>query len=319
MAVAPRLVLAICTLLSVAEGVRFVVVGDFGVPNSAAARNVSRVIHNLAPDFIVTMGDNVYTSNIDDCIGRFYADFIYPYNGRFGNGSDPSKGNRFFPCLGNHDYSDVGLRAYRRYFELPGNERYYDFVRGPVHFFAVNSNPEEPDGLTSDSVQGQWLKERLGNSTSPHKLVYFHHPPYHSSMLPQAASLRWPFREWGATLVMTGHVHLYERLEVDGLPYIVNGVGGRTLSNFRATSVPGSLVRWKGFGFMVVTADRHFLNCTMFDQTGLNVVDDLVLRSAGNRRVTNDGTGMALPSNLPTYALWPVFAVMVLAMILLGS
>lgn len=38
--------------------------------------------------------------------------------------------------------------------------------------------------------------------------------------------MRWPFKEWGATAVMSGHAHVYERLEVDNLTYFVNGIGG---------------------------------------------------------------------------------------------
>ena len=30
---------------------------------------------------------------------------------------------------------------------LPGNERYYDFVQGPVHFFVIDSDQNEPDGF----------------------------------------------------------------------------------------------------------------------------------------------------------------------------
>ncbi|MEJ7731932.1 MAG: hypothetical protein WKG00_22320 [Polyangiaceae bacterium] len=40
-------------------------------------------------------------------------------------------------------------------------------VRGPVHFFFVDSDPHEPDGITADSTQGQWLQGRLATSTSP--------------------------------------------------------------------------------------------------------------------------------------------------------
>ena len=34
---------------------------------------------------------------------------------------------RFFPSLGNHDWGTGNVNAYFDYFELPGNERYYDF------------------------------------------------------------------------------------------------------------------------------------------------------------------------------------------------
>ena len=50
-------------------------------------------------------------------------------------------------------------RPYLDYFTLPGNERYYDVAIGPVHLFAVDSDPREPDGNTEGSVQARWLRD----------------------------------------------------------------------------------------------------------------------------------------------------------------
>ena len=43
----------------------------------------------------------------------------------------------------------------------------------------------------------------------------------------------------GATAVLAGHDHDYERLIIDGLPYFVNGLGGGGIYQF-TTPVPGS-------------------------------------------------------------------------------
>jgi len=46
--------------------------------------------------------------------------------------------------------------------------------------------------------------------------------------------MRWPFQEWGASVVLTGHEHVYERLGVGTsggpgtFPYIINGLGGHS-------------------------------------------------------------------------------------------
>jgi len=69
--------------------------------------------------------------------------------------------------------------AHVNYFTLPGNERYYDFVQGNVHFYAVNSACE-PNGTSATSTQALWLKNALANSTSTWNVVYFHHPAYSS-------------------------------------------------------------------------------------------------------------------------------------------
>ncbi len=39
--------------------------------------------------------------------------------------------------------------------------------------------------------------------------------------------MQWPFKEWGASAVLSGHDHIYERLDVNGLPYFVDGLGGQ--------------------------------------------------------------------------------------------
>ncbi len=88
----------------------------------------------------------------------------------------------FFPTLGNHDWYTNDAQPYLDYFTLPGNERYYDFVWGPVHFFALDSDEHEPDGVNAGSAQAAWLQQGLAASTSPWNIVYTHYPPYSSGM-----------------------------------------------------------------------------------------------------------------------------------------
>jgi hypothetical protein len=231
----------------------FAMVGDFGVDNEAENR-VATLIKSWNPAFVVTLGDNNYgrARAIDREIGKYYASFIGNYTGAYGPGSPT---NRFWPSVGNHDWDSSKLQAYLDYFTLPGNERYYQQVVGRVHLFAVDSDDREPDGNTATSVQGQWLQAALAASTACHKIVYFHEPPYTSGTGNGASTfMRWPFMAWGATAVITGHEHIYERLQVDGIPYIVNGLGGDSLYQI-GTPVPESQVRYNAkFGAMRVVA-----------------------------------------------------------------
>ena len=44
--------------------------------------------------------------------------------------------------------------------------------------------------------------------------------------------MQWEFHKWGVHLVLSGHDHIYSRLEHEGetgLNYIVNGLGGKSL------------------------------------------------------------------------------------------
>ncbi|MBK7140838.1 MAG: metallophosphoesterase [bacterium] len=293
-------------LLTPAVGAtRFAVLGDYGAATVAEGQ-VADLIKSWDPDFIITTGDNSYGPNgIDFNIGQYYADFIGSYFGFYGPGS---RLNRFFPSAGNHDYSDGGgFAAYLSYFTLPGtqiastassgNPRYYDFVRGPIHFFALNSNFQETDGTTPNSVQGLWLQAQLASSPLPWKIVFMHHPPYSSSQHGSSPFMQWPFEDWGVSLVMAGHDHTYERIlrdnnnDGDSLTYIVTGLGGRSIYSFPPLNlVTGSQVRFNAtYGANLIEATDSTLeikfiaiNGVTIDSLRLTRSPDCCLGSTGN-------------------------------------
>ena len=239
------------------EAIRFAVIGDYG-SDTKEEEAVAEMVKGWQPDFIITVGDNNYSVGarvtIDRNIGQYYHEYIYPYEGEYGEGADI---NRFFPVLGNHDWITSKAKAYLDYFNLPGNERYYDFVWGPVHFFAVDSDANEPDGIGVSTLQATWLRSALGASTSAWNIVYMHHAPYSSSDVHGSIkAIQWPYQDWGADAVLSGHDHVYERILQDGFPYFVNGLGGRSRYDFGEV-VPGSEVRYQdNFGAMLVEASE---------------------------------------------------------------
>ena len=260
---------------------RFAAIGDYGY-TGPAERDVADLVKSWNPEFIVTLGDNNYdfgdSTTIDQNIGQYYHAYIGNYKGRYGPRAST---NRFFPSLGNHDYYTRNGQAYRDYFTLPGNGRYYEFVRGDVHLFALNSDPAEPDGITAASAQGKWLKERLAASRARWKVVYFHHSPYTSGRHGSDADLQWPFREWGASVVLSGHDHIYERLSVDGLPYFVNGLGGRNIHGVQPVKQPNSQVLYNAnYGAMLLNATPDSL-MLQFITRSHQLIDTYVLRRQG--------------------------------------
>jgi tartrate-resistant acid phosphatase type 5 len=265
--------------------VRFAVVGDYGVP-AQQADDVAQLIRSWSPDAVVTTGDNNYpvgsANTIEANIGNRYREFFAP-------SADGQP--RFLPVLGNHDWDTPNAKPYLDYFTLPGNERYYTSRRGPVEFFVLDSDPREPDGITSTSQQGEWLKTALANSTATWKVVAFHHPPFSSSSVHGSTpALQWPFQQWGADLVLNGHDHTYERIEKDGFPYIVNGAGGQSLYPFASQTVEGSTVRYNGdYGAILADATEAVLTFQFVTRRGV-VID--------SRSVTkpnaDDGTRVAV-------------------------
>jgi predicted phosphodiesterase len=236
--------------------ITFAVIGDYGADNENELA-VANLVKSWNPDLIITVGDNNYehgeSESIDKNIGKYYHEYIGNYMGVYGEGSPE---NRFFPCLGNHDwYSMTKANPYLEYFTLPGNERYYDYVVENVHFFVLDSDENEPDGITSASNQAVWLKNKLSESASKFNVVYFHHAPYTSGEHGNTIVLQWPFKEWGADVVLSGHDHEYERISVDDFPYFVVGNGGRSLREFKNV-IPESLVRYSSnYGAVLVKVD----------------------------------------------------------------
>ncbi|MBX3734083.1 MAG: metallophosphoesterase [Verrucomicrobiae bacterium] len=177
---------------------------------------------------------------------------------------------------------------------------------GSVHLFVFDSNPTTPYGrfhqnrpvpnrdgsdspYTEIATQGAWLQRRLASSTARWKIVIFHDPPYNSAAGAENAAyqytyMRWPFQAWGATAVISGHVHNYERLEMpdadaDGqplhgqptIPYFVNGAGGFIPEQGFDPSfvIRGSKVRVSQYGAQLVTADDNSINFLFFDLDGV--------------------------------------------------
>jgi len=260
------------------DATRFAVIGDFG----AAGKNeeaVAKLVNSWKPEFIVTTGDNNYElgldMTIDANIGQYYHDYIGDYKGSSGAGSPD---NRFFPSIGNHDWGLGSVDPYENYFSLPGNERYYRVLQGPAEFFMLDSDTREPDGVSSDSIQGKWLQSALTDSKATYKVVVFHHPVYSSAEHGSSAWMQWPFAEWGATLVLNGHDHVYERIVKDGFPYIVDGTGGQSLYNFK-TPVEGSQVRYNcNFGALLVDATAKAMTLRFITIKG-GLVDTYVIEA----------------------------------------
>lgn len=270
------------------------VIGDYGC-GCFAESDVAALVKGWEPDFIMTVGDNNYSAGsaafIDWAIGQYYHEFIHPYRGSYGSGA---VSNRFFPSLGNHDMGTAGGTPYLDYFTLPGNERYYNYRYGPVEIFALNSEFPEPDGRTNGSVQAQWLQAQLAVSTAPWKLVYFHSPPFGSGANygpTPAPYMNWPFAEWGASAVLSGHEHIYERLRTNNLVYFLNGLGGAGRYALADQPIAGSDVRFnQDYGAMRLVANDT------------RIVFEFVTRS---NRVVDRFSIPPEPADLPVFTTYP--------------
>ena len=253
---------------------RFAVIGDYGEAG-ADLQVIADLIEVFDAYYIVTLGDNNYpdgeAATIDQNIGQYFHEYIGNYSGVYGLGA---AGNDFYPSIGNRDYTVANvLDPYLDYFTLPGNERYYDFRRGAVHFYLINSDDMEPDGgIDVNGIQAQWLEDRLASTTAPYKVVVLHHRPFVSASTGSRPLRQWPFAEWGADVVLTGHAHVYERVDVEGVPYFVNGIGGAFLGLSLREPVAGSQMRFADeFGAQLVDVDLRRMRLRLV------TIDDVVM------------------------------------------
>jgi hypothetical protein len=86
--------------------------------------------------------------------------------------------------------------------------------------------------------------------------------------------LNLPFAEWGVSAVLNGHLHIYERFDVNGVPHVTNGLGrGKVLYTF-CDPEPKSLVRFTGgYGAMLAEVSESILSFKFITIEG-DIVDE---------------------------------------------
>ena len=226
--------------------VSFAVIGDYGDP-SGPADQVADLIKSWNVDAIVTTGDNAYPSGTEQDLVNAnlrYADFISEC--------------KFFPALGNHDWGQANPYTIEnlpstKYFTCLQGSRYYSAVLGDglVKIIVLSTDSREPDViLQSDFLQRELL------TPEPYKFVFTHEPPYASCEGKTSDRSRLNFV--GVTAVFSGHCHLYEHLNVDGMTYIVQGAGGGGQTDQFNAYQEGSLLQYnaqKGAVLVEVTPE----------------------------------------------------------------
>ena len=226
---------------------RFAVLGDFGAGSSQQAAVAYRIAEQK-PQFVVTTGDNVYENGLAEEYRTNLFPYYLPQENAPAKGAPLMNSIPFYMVLGNHDVredsldKEPGSFAYFYYSDLPLNgpqlkiapplygnaarlkafqkntkPRFpgmanFSFDYGNVHITCLDANdyvnPLDPDLLS-------WLKRDIGKSKADWKIVVFHQPGFNSSLAHynyQLMRLLSPvFEKLNVNLVLTGHVHNYQR------------------------------------------------------------------------------------------------------------
>lgn len=209
--------------------------------NPAVWGTISSHLWAERPNFIIHAGDIVSP-------GTDIYKWIYEY---FAPSKTLQERVPIFTVLGNHE------RDAQNYYDLmdyPDPKYYYTFDYSNVRFFMIDTNKD----VSKDTEQYSWLDEQLRLSDSQWNIVVHHHPPFSSDEDDYGNSWKGTstlgdtklrdltklYEKHEVPLVVTGHIHTYERTwpiydgKVDlknGVTYVVAGGGGGPLENAAPT------------------------------------------------------------------------------------
>jgi len=206
-----------------------------------AGEDTAEIVANTTGP-VATIGDYAYPEGTADAIRRCY---------------DPTWGalkDRTRPVPGNHDYDVPKAAPYYQYFGAAAGDPgrgWYSYDVGSWRVVALNSNCDAVDC----GDEATWLDSDLSAHPAACILAYWHHPRFTSGTSggDGAVGAFWKvLYNHGASLVLNGHDHDYERFAPQdpsgrrdsqkGIREFVVGTGGAALGSLNSTA-PNSEVR----------------------------------------------------------------------------
>ncbi len=168
------------------------------------------------------LGKTMWAHNSDYQLGVLLGDIIYPDGQAEGYDQHlfPYFKNVFartpvWPVPGNHDWGSDYETNYALQWKLPGNEHYYSFDQGKVHFVAIDT---KMGGLYNYDEQVAWLRSDLAAAQGKYDwlIVFLHHNGKsctYKNDYEGVVSLYPIFDQYNVDMVLNGHAHTYERLK----------------------------------------------------------------------------------------------------------
>lgn len=219
------------TVTGANEEEKFILVSDDGVVNDNRNAVHEAIVAERNVTAYIGAGDHIYYDGNE-------AEFrtrMKPYWDR------ARKNAPFYACAGNHDIdsADGGLQFFSYMQQFAGRSGYVRFKHAEFFFFdtgiKTSGTQVNPDNFPSISTgaQANALVAAIKASTARNKIVVWHHPAYTSgsSYAPGIAAMQPLLQrviDAGATAVVNGHTHLYERI-VNIIPQFTVGTGGHPL------------------------------------------------------------------------------------------
>lgn len=201
------------------RGAHVVAVGDIAYPGGPYDRTAA-LVAGLDPRRVLLAGDLAYPRGT----ARQFARLFDPDWGRFRRQS--------LPVPGNHEYGTPKAAGYRSYFEERGG-LWWSRKVGAWRVVGLDSE------RLGSARQRRWLTRSLERHDGVPTLVMWHRPRFsrgeHGDQRDTAALYRRIKRDPDVKLLVWGHDHHYERMEIPvqarsgALPAFVVGTGGAPL------------------------------------------------------------------------------------------
>ncbi|MBI5526963.1 MAG: metallophosphoesterase [Deltaproteobacteria bacterium] len=249
---------------------RFAVYGDSRaaapyLEDHAEHRALAAAIAGESPEFYINTGDLVFAGAMD---GEWYLFFdtsgpIMPLS-------------PFYPVAGNHE--EGGEKTWAALFDLPGDGEanlYYSFDYSNSHFIVLCSGC----GLGAADPQIAWFSSDIAaaaqNAEVENVFVAFHEPAYtysdHSADGDAQANVVPLLKQHGVRAVFSGHNHLYERIQMEGVTYLTLGGGGAPLYDLDEGEKPGLVKAEKVRHYAVFDVDGTAVHVKVKKEDGTEI------------------------------------------------
>jgi hypothetical protein len=268
------------------------------------------------PGAVVALGDNVYPSGA-------LTEFTNCYGPSWGRDKARTR-----PTSGNHEYVTANAAGYFDYFNGVGqfsgpagdrDKGYYSYDVGTWHIVVLNSECAQVGGCQAGSPQELWLRSDLAAHASMNILAYWHKPRFSVGGSNAFTQDFWQaLSDYGAEIVLGGHVHDYERYAPQspsgvldntcGIREFIVGTGGE--SHFGGTSIANLQVQNQDtFGVLKLTLHATSYDWQFFPEAGKTFSDSgsASTNSCGTTSTptatptrTNTPVGTATPTRTPT-------------------
>ena len=273
--------------------------GGAGTSSSCHQKNTSDLLVNQGLAAVLAVGDIQY-----DCASA--NDLAQSWGPSWGRVNSIVR-----PALGNHEYyhdrNGTGIDSYgERDCAAPGTTEllnyfngqlspfgpsatdpargYYSFDVGAWHLIALNTSIGcSPVSCSASSAQVSWLKADLAAHPATCTLAFFHYPLFTSKVRQPVVKPLWDaLYAGGADVVLSGHVHNYERFApqtpggaldtAKGLREFVVGTGGKSQEG-NGNPAPNSEVRNSGYGVLKLTLHASSYEWRFVSEAGKTFAD----------------------------------------------